>query len=89
METLAFAGGLDMVADPRFVKIYRQAADGKIICATFAIDSKSLANAYRIVIRPGDVIYVDHTLQTRTNRFLSDVLHITVGVGADWRNDND
>ena len=83
MEALAFAGGLDPVADPRYVKIYRKDAYGEVISATFKIEDKSLADAYNIAIKPGDVIYVDHTLHTRANTFLSDVL--TIGVGADVR----
>ena len=87
MEALAFAGGLDMVANPRYVKVYRQDATGKILSATFAIDNKSLSDVYRIAIKPGDVVYVDHTLSTRINKFLSDVFRITVG--ADYNADND
>ncbi len=80
MEVLAFAGGLDMVADPRYVKIYRQDVTGYIVDATFGIDSKSLSDAYSVLIKPGDVVYVDHTLRTRTNRFMADVLQIRLGV---------
>ena len=80
MEALAFAGGLNMTADPRYVKVFRHDTDGKIMSATFGVDSKSLVEAYGIVIKPGDVIYVDHTLRTRMNQFLSDVLQIRVGV---------
>ena len=76
MEALAFAGGLDMVADPRYVKIYRQDADGKIISATFGVDSKSLEEAYSVAVKPGDVIYVDHTFRTRFNRFIADVFQV-------------
>ncbi len=83
MEALAFAGGLNLVADPRYVKVYRQNATGEIVSATFGIDNKSFADAYNVMIKPGDVIYVDHTLRTRTNAFLSNVL--SVGVGADVR----
>lgn len=83
MEALAFAGGLDPVADPRYVKIYRKDVTGEVISATFGIDDKSLADAYNVVIKPGDVVYVDHTLRTRANTFLSDVL--TIGMGADVR----
>ena len=82
MEALAFAGGFDMVADPRYLKIYRQDAGGQIISATISINEKSMANAYGITIKPGDLIYVDHTLQTRMNKFFSDVFHITVGAEA-------
>jgi polysaccharide export outer membrane protein len=83
MEALAFAGGLDMVADPRYLKIYRQNASGKVTSATLGIDDRSLADACRLTIKPGDLIYVDHTLRTRINRFMSDVFHVTVG--ADTR----
>ena len=83
MEALAFAGGLDMVADPRYLKIYRQSATGEVVSATFGVGTKSLADAYGLVIKPGDLIYVDHTLRTRANKFLSDVFRITVG--ADTR----
>lgn len=79
MEALAFAGGLNMTVDPRYVKVFRHDADGKIMSATFGVDSKSLADAYDIRIKPGDVIYVDHTLRTRVNQFLADVLQIRVG----------
>jgi len=79
MEALAFAGGLDMTADPRYLKVYRQDADGTVVSATFGVDSKSVVGAYAVAIKPGDVIYVDHTLHTRVNRFLSDVLQIRVG----------
>lgn len=82
MEALAFAGGLNMVADPRVVKIYRQDLDGKIVSATFGVDKKSLNDAYKVTIKPGDVIYVDHTLRTRTNQFLAEVFHISVGADA-------
>lgn len=79
MEALAFAGGLNMTADPRYLKVYRLDASGKVVSATFGIDSKSLLDAYGVAIKPGDVIYVDHTLRTRMNQFLSDVLQIRVG----------
>lgn len=82
MEALAFAGGLDMVADPRYVKIFRQDADGKVLQATFGVDDKVLTDAYQVAIKPGDVIYVDHTLRTRMNKFLADVFHITVGAST-------
>lgn len=88
MEALAFAGGLDMVADPRYLKIYRQDAGGQVVSATFSVDPKSMADAYAVLIKPGDVIYVDHTFRTRTNQFLSDVLQIRVGADI-RRTDND
>lgn len=87
MEALAFARGLDMVADPRYVKIFRQDASGKVVSAIFSIDSKALVKAYGVAIKPGDVIYVDHTLSTRANKFLSQVFQLRFG--ADIRPYND
>jgi protein involved in polysaccharide export with SLBB domain len=82
MEALGFAGGLDMAADPRFVKIYRQDASGDVISATFGVDTKSMADAYSLGIKPGDVIYIDHTLHTRINTFLSNAFYIRAGASA-------
>ena len=87
MEALAFAGGLNMTADPRYVKIYRQDASGQIVSAVFGVDRHSVLDAYGVAIKPGDVICVDHTLRTRVNLFLSDVLQIRVG--ADVRRYDD
>ena len=85
MESLAYAGGLNMTADPRYVKVYRQDNDGEIISATFSVDSKSFLEAYAVAIKPGDVIYVDHTLRTRVNQFIADVFNFRVGAYADVR----
>jgi len=82
-EALGFAGGLNMVADPRHVTIYRQDANGEIVSAIFGVGAKSRADAYDVMIKPGDVICVDHTLRTRTNEFLAGLFHI--GVGAEAR----
>lgn len=82
-EALAFAGGLDMVAEPRYVKLYRQSASGEIVSAVIGVDSKSITSAYNVSIKPGDVICVDQTLRTRTNQFLAGLFH--VGVGAEAR----
>lgn len=84
MEALAFAGGLDMVADPRYVKVYRQDAGSRTVFATFGVGSKALADAYGVPIKPGDLVYVDHTARTRFNRFLADVIHVTIGVGGGY-----
>ena len=82
-EALGFAGGLNMLADPRHVTIYRQEDNGEIISATFPIGEKANADAYDIIIKPGDVVCVDHTLRTRTNEFFAGLFHI--GVGAEAR----
>jgi protein involved in polysaccharide export with SLBB domain len=87
MEAIAFAEGLDMVADPRYLKIFRQDNSGKILCVTIKVDAKSMTEAYGVAIQPGDLIYVDHTLSTRFNKFMSDVFHITVGADSRYTYD--
>jgi protein involved in polysaccharide export with SLBB domain len=79
-EAFGFASGINMIADPHYVIIYRQNANGEIVSAIFGIDAKSRAIAYDVIIKPGDVICVDQTLHTRTNEFLAGLFH--VGVGA-------
>lgn len=82
-EALAFAGGINMVADPRYVKVYRQKSSGEIMHIVVGIDDKSLSDACNVAIKPGDVVSVDNTFRTRTNQFLAGLFH--VGVGADFR----
>ncbi|MHC4300701.1 MAG: polysaccharide biosynthesis/export family protein [Planctomycetota bacterium] len=85
MEALAFAGGLDMVADPRFLKIYRKDGAGNLVAATFSVDKESMTETYALAVKPGDLIYVDHTLRTRVNKFVTDTLRITVGADTRYR----
>lgn len=79
MDALALAGGVDLAADPHYVKIYRQGSNGEIVSATFGIDSKSFADASNVIIKPGDVVFVEITPRTRTNLWLSQMLHLSFG----------
>ena len=82
-EALALAGGLDMVAEPHYVSVYRFRADGTIAAATFQFVRSSgpehLTEALALRIKPGDVISVEHTLRTRTNVFLDRIVRIQLG----------
>ena len=84
MEAIAFAGGLDPVTDPRWVKIYRQNDAGESSTVTLSINNKSIANASKVMIKPGDIVYVDHTMRTRVNGFFSNLFHIGVGADASY-----
>ena len=83
MQALAFAGGPDLVLDPRYVTIYRQDANGRIVSATFGLDRKFLANASNIKIKPGDVVSVEMTLSTRARLILKEMFYIRVGYDLD------
>ena len=83
VQALAFAGGFNQAADPRYVTVYRLKADGKIVNATFKIvnvgNGPELTDALSISIKAGDIIAVEHTPRTRTNLFLDRVFRINIG----------
>jgi len=83
MQALAFAGGLDPTAEPRYATVYRLKPDGSIIHATFEIvktgNSSQLTDALNIHIKPGDIVSVEHTPRTRTKVFLDRIFRINLG----------
>ena len=91
-QAIAYAGGLDPIADPRYVTIYRLSGDGSIVRIPFKLVEKSaLTEALNTPIRPGDVVSVEHTPRTRMNTTIRDLLRINTGVyitGGDmWNHD--
>jgi polysaccharide export outer membrane protein len=88
MQAIGFAGGLNLVADPRYATIYRLKRDGTCISATFPIKGKSkLADASNTLIKPGDIIAIEHTPRTRTALFFDRMFRISIG--SYWRLNND
>ena len=80
MQALGFAGGLDLAAEPRYVTVYRLKPDGGIISAIFKIvDSSKLTEALSTLIKPGDIVAVEHTPRTRAKLFLDRVFRINMG----------
>ncbi len=81
-QAIAYAGGLDPIADPRYVTIYRLDADGSILRIPFQLINKKdeLTEALNTPIRPGDVVSVEHTPRTRTNMMINNLLRINTGV---------
>ncbi len=94
-QAIAFAGGLDMVADPRYVSLYRLKADGSISSVTVQLvnpkKKRVLTEALAMPVQPGDVVSVEQTSRTRTNVFLDRVFRISLGVYLNpdtiWNND--
>jgi protein involved in polysaccharide export with SLBB domain len=82
MQAIGFAGGLDQIADPRFVTVYRQNAKGDIVSATFRVDKKFMASSCNVKIKPGDVISIDMTSRTRRNIVLNQIFRINMGLYA-------
>ena len=86
MQALAFAGGFDQAAGPRYTTVYRQKADRTIVSATFkVVNGSKLTDASILLIKPGDIVAVEHTPRTRTNLFLDRVFRINFGVYAPIR----
>ena len=88
MQAIGFAGGLNPVVEPRYATIYRLKRDGTCVSATFPIKGKSkLADASNTLIKPGDIIAVEHTPRTRTALFFDRTFRISIGTY--WRLNND
>jgi hypothetical protein len=89
MQAIGFAGGLNLIAEPRYATIYRLKRDGTCISATFPIKGKSkTSDASNTLIKPGDIVAVEHTPRTRTAMFLDRAFRINIGTY--WRlNDSD
>ena len=89
MQAMGFAGGLNQITEPRYATIYRLKRNGTCVSATFPIKGNSkLADASNTLIKPGDIIAVEHTPRTRTALFLDRTFRISIGTF--WRlNDSD
>lgn len=87
MQALAFAGGLDRATEPRYATIYRLKPDGTIVIAIFEVarvrNGSRFTEALNTVIKPGDIVAVEHTPRTRTKMFLDTVFRINIGTY--WR----
>ena len=83
MQAIAFAGGLDQVAEPRYATVYRLKGDGTIVRAPFQIISakrgSELTSWVNVAIKPGDIVAVEQTARTRSNLFLANVFRLNVG----------
>lgn len=86
MQALAFAGGLDTTAEPRYVTVYRRKGSDSIVNATFEVVNTSngsmLTDALAVPIKPGDIVSVEHTPRTRANVALDRLIRVNLGVYA-------
>jgi len=87
-QVLAFAGGLNQVAEPRYATIYRSKPDGTSISVTLDIvDNSKLTEASLTAIKPGDIVDVEQTPRTRTALFLDRIFQ-QISLGAYYRLDD-
>ena len=83
-QALAIAGGVDTHLNPRYAKVYRQAEDGKVIAAAFKLDGAAFTEASNLILKPGDVISVDHTAATSIRQFYTDLIRVGFGLSAGY-----
>ncbi len=80
-QAIAFAGGLNPIAEPHYVTIYRLAPDGSILRVPLQlIKGSEFTNALATPIKPGDVVAVEHTLRTKMNTIINSLVRVNVGV---------
>jgi len=80
-QAIAYAGGLDPVADPRYVTIYRLNQDGSVVRVPFKLkDKNEFTDALGVAIRPGDVVAIEHTPRTRTNLIVNNLVRVNTGI---------
>jgi protein involved in polysaccharide export with SLBB domain len=80
-QAIAFAGGLNPIAEPHYVTIYRLARDGSILRVPLQLIKRGeFTDALSTPIRPGDVVAVEHTLRTKLNTIINSLVRVNVGV---------
>jgi polysaccharide export outer membrane protein len=82
MDALAFAGGVNDVADPQYARVYRQDKDGTLISQLIKLSGSSAVGASETRVKPGDIVVVEQTARTRTRLILSQIVKMGVGVNA-------
>ncbi len=91
-QAIAFAGGLDAVARPYYVTVYRLREDGSVARAPFRLlKNDKFTEVLGTPIRPGDIVAVENTPRTRMNTAVRDLFRFNAGVyltGSElWGND--
>lgn len=87
LDALGFAGGVDEVANPRYLRVYRRDKNDVVVDAAFEIKGTLPTSASAMRIKPGDVIAVEQTPRTRANVLLSQVLRFQFGAMTYYRLD--
>jgi len=80
MQAMASAGGLNELAAPQYVTVYRQAADGHIVPATFNLRGQSSSDASTVDLRPGDVVAVEQDSRTAARLLIAEVIRLNIGI---------
>lgn len=85
-EALAIAGGLNVTADPRYIRVYRPDRDGRVVDAVFDIQpGYAFSRLMNVGIKAGDVIAVEQTPRTKSNLVMADILQLRASVGVAYQ----
>ncbi len=82
LQALALAGGVeDYRADPHYARVYRQSADDRIVSAIFKIAGKDSDEMSNVLLKHGDVVYVQQTARTRVRQMIADLFLVRMSAG--------
>ncbi len=83
VQAIAYAEGLEQDAKPRYATIYRLKADGTIVRTPFRIinpaNGSEQMDSLNVMLKPGDIVAVEHTPRIRRNLFLQKMFNVNVG----------
>lgn len=85
IQAIAMAGGTDELADPQWAKVYRQDAEGHLVHVKYRITDLGPSGAGNVLLKPGDIVSVEHTARTQARVLLSQIVRAGVGVNAGYR----
>lgn len=86
IEAIGFAGGLNPDLAPRYATVYRLGAEGEIrhirvdIRKAAQSQNENVPSGMRVRIKPGDIVAVEDSPRTRTNKFLRDTFRLNIGL---------
>ncbi len=84
IEAIALAGGLDSIAEPQWAVVYRLKGDGTIASQAIKVvnmnEGKPQLSAMKLMVKPGDIIALEHTPRTRSTQFLKSIFRINMGM---------
>jgi len=82
LDAIALAGGLNQVADPKYATVYRMDQAGELVAFRFRISGwGKVRQGAATVLKPGDVVAVEHTAETSLRLLISDVVRVGFNVG--------
>jgi polysaccharide export outer membrane protein len=77
MQTVASAGGIVDFLDPPEATLWRRLADGRTVRARIELREILVGRAPDIALRPGDILDIPHSAETRFRQWFSE--NITIG----------